>query len=73
MEIVGKTQGKITKHIGSDVLEIVPLGGGNEVGRSCIMIKFKGKLIMVSQKLTTSSTAASIQPRTTFRHFLSLT
>ena len=73
MEIVGKTHSKITKHIGSDVLEIVPLGGGNEVGRSCIMIKFKGKLIMVGQKLTISLTVASIHPRMTFQRFLSST
>lgn len=49
MENVSKSQAKLTKQIGSDMLEIVPLGGGNEVGRSCIMIKFKGKLIMVAE------------------------
>lgn len=37
----------ITKRIDEDILQIFPLGGGQEVGRSCIMIKFKGKLIMV--------------------------
>lgn len=42
---------KFTKSINNDVLEIVPLGGGSEVGRSCIMIKFKGKLIMVSLEI----------------------
>ena len=49
MEIVNKPTEKLTKKIGSDILEIVPLGGGSEVGRSCIMIKFKGKLIMVEK------------------------
>jgi cleavage and polyadenylation specificity factor subunit 3 len=31
-----------------DILKITPLGAGNEVGRSCILIEFKGKKIMVS-------------------------
>ncbi|RKP34374.1 beta-lactamase-like protein, partial [Dimargaris cristalligena] len=31
----------------SDVLRITPLGAGNEVGRSCIVIEFKGKKIML--------------------------
>lgn len=69
MEIVGKGQAKLTKQIGSDVLEIVPLGGGNEVGRSCIMLKFKGKLIMVRRKVNISSIVASIQPLMIFLHF----
>ena len=30
-----------------DVLCITPLGAGNEVGRSCIVLSFKGKNIMV--------------------------
>jgi hypothetical protein len=30
-----------------DILEITPLGAGNEVGRSCIILKFKGKTLMV--------------------------
>lgn len=30
-----------------EVLEIIPLGGGAEVGRSCHLLKFKGKTIMV--------------------------
>lgn len=30
-----------------DVLRITPLGAGREVGRSCIMLTFKGKTIMV--------------------------
>lgn len=32
--------------VGGDVLEIIPLGSGNEVGRSCCVMKFKGKNIM---------------------------
>lgn len=47
MEKALKAAPGLTKLIGTDVLEIVPLGGGNEVGRSCIMVKFRGKLIMV--------------------------
>ena len=32
--------------IGGEKLEITPLGAGNEVGRSCIILKFKGKTVM---------------------------
>lgn len=28
-------------------LELTPLGGGNEVGRSCLLLKYKGKTIML--------------------------
>ena len=38
--------------VGGETLEIVPLGAGREVGRSCIMIRFKGKLIMVRKHYT---------------------
>ncbi|XP_064552872.1 cleavage and polyadenylation specificity factor 73 [Drosophila montana] len=31
----------------SDLLQIKPLGAGQEVGRSCIMLEFKGKKIML--------------------------
>ena len=48
MEKPPKPAPGLTKLVGSDLLEIVPLGGGNEVGRSCIMVKFRGKLIMVA-------------------------
>ena len=34
--------------VGGDYLEITPIGGGGEVGRSCILLSFKGKKIMVS-------------------------
>eukprot|EP00912_Choanoflagellata_sp_UC4_P000830 UC4_evm1s509 len=30
-----------------DQLRIVPLGGGREVGRSCILLRFKGKTVML--------------------------
>lgn len=32
---------------GAESLTITPLGAGSEVGRSCIMVKFKGKTIML--------------------------
>lgn len=28
----------------SDILKLTPLGAGNEVGRSCILLEFKGTL-----------------------------
>ena len=31
----------------SDELEFLCLGGGNEVGRSCHIIQYKGKTVMV--------------------------
>lgn len=33
--------------LGSEEMTITPLGAGSEVGRSCIVLKFKGKTIMV--------------------------
>jgi cleavage and polyadenylation specificity factor subunit 3 len=35
----------------SDELMFLCLGGGNEVGRSCHIIQYKGKTVMVSQDL----------------------
>ncbi|KAJ1344668.1 hypothetical protein BSLG_000191 [Batrachochytrium salamandrivorans] len=35
----------------SDILKITPLGAGNEVGRSCILLEYKGKTIMASEPL----------------------
>ena len=32
--------------ISDDTLEVMPIGSGNEVGRSCVVIKFKGKTVM---------------------------
>jgi cleavage and polyadenylation specificity factor subunit 3 len=31
----------------SDILQITALGAGNEVGRSCLVIQYKGKTVMV--------------------------
>ena len=31
----------------SELMIISPIGAGNEVGRSCIVLKFKGKTVMV--------------------------
>jgi len=28
-------------------LEVIPLGAGQEVGRSCVVVRFKGKTVMV--------------------------
>ena len=32
--------------LGSETLTVTPLGAGNEVGRSCVVVKFKGKTVM---------------------------
>jgi len=32
----------------TEILKITPLGAGNEVGRSCILLEYKGKTIMVN-------------------------
>eukprot|EP00396_MALV-II-16_sp_LP-1_P000047 gene47-24_t len=43
----GVKRQKITIDEGTgETLEIVPLGSGSEVGRSCVVMKFKGKTIM---------------------------
>lgn len=36
-----------TVEVESDLLKITPLGSGQEVGRSCIVLEFKGKKIML--------------------------
>jgi cleavage and polyadenylation specificity factor subunit 3 len=33
----------------NDLLKITPLGSGNEVGRSSILMEYKGKTILVSR------------------------
>lgn len=33
-----------------DKLEVTPLGAGNEVGRSCVYMTYKGKTVMVCYK-----------------------
>lgn len=35
------------KYLEDDSLEVMPIGAGNEVGRSCIIVKYKGKTVMV--------------------------
>ena len=32
--------------INGEILEVIPLGSGSEVGRSCVLMKFAGKTIM---------------------------
>ena len=46
----------------SDSIEIIPLGGGCEVGRSCILLKFKGKTIMLDCGLHPSDSDMSSLP-----------
>lgn len=36
----------------ADELKFLCLGGGNEVGRSCHIIQYKGKTVMVSVSIT---------------------
>lgn len=31
----------------NDIMRIIPLGSGNEVGRSSILLEYKGKTILV--------------------------
>jgi len=40
----------------NDLMEVTPLGAGSEVGRSCHVLKYKGKTVLVYIRLT--STAA---------------
>jgi len=44
---VPKRKAEVILEIEGDTLEIMPIGAGSEVGRSCIMLKFKGKHIML--------------------------
>lgn len=46
----------------SDILKITPLGAGNEVGRSCILLEFKGKTIMLDCGLHPAYTGLSALP-----------
>ena len=46
----------------SDSIEIIPLGGGCEVGRSCILLKFKGKTVMLDCGLHPSDNDMSSLP-----------
>jgi len=38
--------GTVRKEVDGDLLEITPLGAGAEVGRSCCIVRFRGKVIM---------------------------
>lgn len=38
--------GRTTVEVDGDVLEITPLGAGAEVGRSCCIVRFRGKVVM---------------------------
>jgi cleavage and polyadenylation specificity factor subunit 3 len=46
----------------SDILKLTPLGAGNEVGRSCILLEFKGKKIMLDCGLHPAYTGLSALP-----------
>ena len=37
-----------------ETMEIMPLGAGNEVGRSCVYMKYKGKHVMVRALLSST-------------------
>jgi len=36
---------------GGDLMELMPLGAGQEVGRSCMCLKYKGKTVMVRSRV----------------------
>lgn len=44
--VVNGANGGQQVRIGTDTMEIKVLGAGKEVGRSCCLVKFKGKCIM---------------------------
>jgi cleavage and polyadenylation specificity factor subunit 3 len=46
----------------SDILKITPLGAGNEVGRSCILIQFKNKTILLDCGLHPAYTGLAALP-----------
>jgi hypothetical protein len=62
-EIVIQTSQQPTTTSSADSLEIMPIGAGNEVGRSCVILKYKGKVVMVLlwRKLIFSSIVVFIQ------------
>ena len=43
----------------ADELLFLCLGGGNEVGRSCHILQYKGKTVMVSYRLCNRSKASA--------------
>jgi len=42
--LINNTAQKV--EINGEILEVIPLGSGSEVGRSCVLLKFAGKTIM---------------------------
>ncbi|KAI8808500.1 beta-lactamase-like protein [Cladochytrium replicatum] len=46
----------------SDILKITPLGGGQEVGRSCILLEYKGKTVMLDCGLHPAHSGLSALP-----------
>ena len=60
--VVGPGTSSVTVGDDSDLLTITPLGGGAEVGRSCIVVEFKGKTVMVRLNLEHTSPPHHITP-----------
>jgi cleavage and polyadenylation specificity factor subunit 3 len=54
---------KLEADADKDLLEITPLGAGNEVGRSCHILRFKGKTIMVGCECASAPCARALTPR----------
>lgn len=48
------------KNVDENRLIITPLGAGQEVGRSCIVMTYKGKNVMVNHKLISFQNIAKI-------------
>jgi mRNA degradation ribonuclease J1/J2 len=46
----------------ADELMFLCLGGGNEVGRSCHIIQYKGKTVMVWLKIRVNPTELTLAP-----------
>ena len=44
------SNGTVNSREDLDTLKIIPLGAGNEVGRSCIYLEFKNKKILVRSR-----------------------
>lgn len=48
--------------VDGDLLEVTPLGGGSEVGRSCVIVRFRGKTIMFDCGIHPAHTGMSALP-----------
>ena len=44
--VVNGAAGAQSVVVDQDLMEIMPLGSGQEVGRSCVVVKFKGSCVM---------------------------